>query len=1634
MTISASQPLAFLSLALIATALIQSSLMSRIDASGEFPSEAQQARLGEQVSIQAAGRGAPWINLSDGRDVVTSFDGDKNLVQSLERNEAQPLALASADFDEDGVPDLVSGYAGATRGIITVHRGNTDSIYPNTAEAKQRREKGTFTESPFLGQAKVMAVAEASDFVGAGDFDADGHWDIVAAKRGGDRLYFFKGDGGGSFAAAEEIHLAGKVSALVTGEVNRRDGLTDIVVAVMTEQGAKALVLEGPDGALNSEPEEIALPDEVTSMALGQVRGDWNIDLAVAAGQELVIIEGRDRKLSQDKEKQATVAAARQDVRAFAQVVNSVAIGDFTGQSDSQLAMLFEDGSVELLSSPAPKGKKNQTTRAVKEWRSELLATERWPKSELVCARLSSNPVENLVVIDRASERLHVLTGSRVQPANIKAARLKKYGKPEPESVSLDVEGGPVAVLPMRLNSDALGDLMIARSTHSAVSIIPSSPVANFIVTNTNPTGAGSLYDAFLNANENPGADLISFNIPGSGPHSIILPFALPTLSEPVTIDGTTQPSFAGSPLIEIRSTQNTFGFQGIQIITGNSVIRGLVISWFDGSEINIVGNGYLVEGNYLGTNIAGSAASLQDAGSGISYGGDNSTIGGTVSAARNIIRGGVALNGSGNSVQGNFLGTDVTGTVGLNPESPPGVVFSGSNNVIGGTTAGAPNVISGNGGASGINGEGVNNLIQGNLIGTDITGTVAIGNLFGISISVSSSSNNTVGGTTPAARNIISASRFYGIYINGGGFGSDTVLIQGNYIGTDINGASDLGNNENGVFIKSSSGFDGETLKVTLGGTTAGARNVISGNDLNGVVITGAVATGCQVQGNYIGTNATGNAAIGNGINGVVITQAPGNTIGGTTPGAPNVISGNGRHGVAIGIDNQPGASNNIVKNNLIGTDATGLSDLGNLKDGMFVNLNSVANRIENNSLAFNKRNGVNVPAFATGNPGIQITIQSNTIFSNTALGIDLGAAGVTANDPNDPDVGANNLQNFPIITSVTFSNGNTHIEGNLNSTPDTDFFLQFFSSNQCVGSNPGQNQQGLNALPILFHTDASGNAPIDITLMVTPVGGWVNCLATDPTGNTSEFSPCVPISLSGGCSFSIAPTSQSFSFNGGAGSVGVTAGAGCSWTAASNDSWISITSGSTGTGSGPVDYSVAPNTSPNSRMGSMTIAGQAFSVSQDGLTCSYSLVPTSQNFVSSGGAGSITVNAPVGCNWTAATNDAWISFTSSVSGSGNGSVNYSVAANSDAARMGTIIIADQSFSVTQDPACSYLIDPGSQSFNDDGGTGFVSVTAGAGCNWTAFENATWVTITSGASGSGTGIVLYTVAANTGPARFTVMTIAAQPFLVTQETGCGFSIAPASKSFTASAGTGTINVSAGAACNWTATSNNPEFITITSGASGGGNGTVGYSVLANTGSSIRSGAITAAGQTFIIYQGINFADVPVSHLFYAEIGKLSARGVTVGCGGGNFCPESIVTREQMAAFILRALGEFSPPAPASQRFADVPPANPFYAFIEQMAVRQITSGCGGGNYCPTNSVLREQMAAFIIRALGEFNPPQPASQRFTDVPPSNSFYAFIDQMAIRGITSGCGGGNYCPTATVTRGQMAAFLVRAFNL
>jgi hypothetical protein len=190
--------------------------------------------------------------------------------------------------------------------------------------------------------------------------------------------------------------------------------------------------------------------------------------------------------------------------------------------------------------------------------------------------------------------------------------------------------------------------------------------------------------------------------------------------------------------------------------------------------------------------------------------------------------------------------------------------------------------------------------------------------------------------------------------------------------------------------------------------------------------------------------------------------------------------------------------------------------------------------------------------------------------------------------------------------------------------------------------------------------------------------------------------------------------------------------------------------------------------------------------------------------------------------------------------------------------------------------------------------------------------------------------------------------------------------------------------------------------------------------------------------KTWRLHIGDSFTDVPRASPFYPFVETLLHRAVTGGCGPAAYCPASSVSREQMAVFLLAAkeAAGYAPLACTTPVFSDVPASSPFCSWIEELARRGVTGGCGGGNYCPSAAVTREQMSVFVLRTLDPaLNPPACAPPNtFNDVPETNPFCRWIEELARRGIAGGCGGGNYCPAAPVIREQMAVFLTVAFGL
>ncbi len=180
-----------------------------------------------------------------------------------------------------------------------------------------------------------------------------------------------------------------------------------------------------------------------------------------------------------------------------------------------------------------------------------------------------------------------------------------------------------------------------------------------------------------------------------------------------------------------------------------------------------------------------------------------------------------------------------------------------------------------------------------------------------------------------------------------------------------------------------------------------------------------------------------------------------------------------------------------------------------------------------------------------------------------------------------------------------------------------------------------------------------------------------------------------------------------------------------------------------------------------------------------------------------------------------------------------------------------------------------------------------------------------------------------------------------------------------------------------------------------------------------------------------------DFLDVPPSQQFYSYVTTLVTSKITVGVGGGNYGVGQDTLRQQMAVFLLKAEHGlcYTPPPCTAQLFGDVPCSSGFAPWINELVAEGITGGCGGGNYCPTNPVLRQQMAVFLLKAEhGSSYVPPGCAGVFLDVPCPSQFADWIERLAAEAITGGCGGGNYCPSSTANRGQMATFVVKTFNL
>jgi CSLREA domain-containing protein len=636
-----------------------------------------------------------------------------------------------------------------------------------------------------------------------------------------------------------------------------------------------------------------------------------------------------------------------------------------------------------------------------------------------------------------------------------------------------------------------------------------------------------SLREAINLANSVAGTDTIDFDIPGAGAHTINLLSALPNLTDPVIIDATTQPGFdpqTAVPVIELNGVNAGATASAFVVAAGSSTIKGFLIDRFQGGIV-LSSDGNLVADNDIGTDAAGTPG-LGNQGAGIGVTGTNNTIGGTAAGAGNVISGngneGIFIRGGGNLVQGNKIGTNAAGTAARgNGLSGITLQNSADNRILN-------NIISGNG--IGLNhGVGIvivtsadsetagatQNLIQGNLIGTDATGEKPLPNFSG-GIGLLDAVNNTIGGTAPGQGNLISGNGGDGILGNP----ASNNLIAGNTIGLSSSGAP-LGNSSNGISltggmgntitgnvisangvglnaasiglstnlghgIGTQSASDNLIIGNTIGLSSTGAprgnfsdgisviggmENTITGNvvsangsgmDAAGINLTGNATTGSTtanvISNNLIGTSADGKAARGNSLHGIFLDDGVSNNMIG--PG--NTISANGSEGsqgVGVYIFG-PATFGNLVLDNRIGTDASGTSKLAKSLQFIGVLINEAhTNVVQGNLISGNQSIGVNI-ADAAGATASGNLVQGNEIGTNFD-----GTAPV----PNGQDgVFINNAPNNTIIGNLISGNG-TPGPPRTRTGVGIQLFGQLTTGNVIQGNKIGTDAAGNPTLPNL-------------------------------------------------------------------------------------------------------------------------------------------------------------------------------------------------------------------------------------------------------------------------------------------------------------------------------------------------------------------------------------------------------------------------------------------------------------------------------------------------------------------------------------------------------------------------------------
>jgi CSLREA domain-containing protein len=1020
----------------------------------------------EAIKLRKDGRGNFGINFRNGRDLRADYTGagltnGGNLL-ALEQGQVRALSLASDDINLDGFPDLICGYASVGGGLVTLHLGNPEAFGPTRPETIQSIIQGEYPD-PFLAEAAVLWTPEMPEFVAAGDFDRDGHLDIITGARGSGALYLLAGDGNQGFHEPRAVPLPGLLTTMAVGQKTQTDSWADVVVGIVGPDGPALLVYETSKGvAAEGAALTYPLPAAATSVTLGRLDEDGSTDLAIIAGDRLYVLHGQDDQAA-NYGSLADERAGQLEPVAMPFGVKAVAVSDFIWDRDArmELAVAAEDGTVHIMrrgtldTRPFAAGEVRARRQLVAEVRrgsrpmSDLRGSRpnralSWEVAEttkmalshtgdsaqplLMSTLASGRQSHDLVVVNPGARQLQMAFREDADPGGQETS-LTPGSRGE---VTFDSDSQPVAALPMRLNVHARPGLVVLRQGHpEPVIVVVESHVAFNVntATDTDDAAAGngtcadsggncSLRAAIQEANVHAGADMITFS-----------------------------PALNGVPIQLTQTGDDNTAAQGDLDIN---------------SDITIVGNG---AANTLiqGSSNAGFTGSMGDKLFGINQDGTFSTL--SVSLSGLTVR----FTRNSNPTIGTF--TETGGAM--------DIFLTGTGAMPGPTTTVTNCTFDSNANQNSYG--GAINIDSGDLMG----GT----NIFRGTVQITGStiSNNDTLNAAAAA--------------TGGGINLFADRHNVTFTNTTITGnqtSANIGSNGGGINIRHS--FGGT---ITL--NTCTISNNISGSDGGGILIAGV---GAQTV-NMTGGSLTGNTAQGTGASADGGGLFNANPVGGTTTLSGVTISNNtataGADARGGGIED--GANSPLTINNCVIT--------GNLSDngGGVATTNAFVNQLTTITNCTISGNSATVSGGGLFILSGALTANLNRIVNNTApSGSGIAQTGGTASVENNWW----GCDGFPSAAGCQTGSGT------FDADPRIDLRLLPASATLAPGgtqtftANVSQNTNGaainpvvLNGLTITFGGGTLGSvSPGSAALSGLTAGTLFTASSTCPTPNTGNVS----------------------------------------------------------------------------------------------------------------------------------------------------------------------------------------------------------------------------------------------------------------------------------------------------------------------------------------------------------------------------------------------------------------------------------------------------------------------------------------------------------------------------------------------